>query len=88
MHLFGAAVLHSFEFLFLLFSSFFSVGDEFCDDGLIVWEFESLDGRRVSVFFVFLRFVFCLRCRLVLPLFCRRCPAGRRAFLVSGGHCL
>ena len=28
MHLFGAAVLHSFEFLFLLFSSFFSVGDE------------------------------------------------------------
>ena len=30
----------------------------------------------------------CLRCRLVLPLFCRRCPAGRCAFLVSGCHCL
>ena len=29
-----------------------------------------------------------MRCRLVLPLFCQWCPAGRRAFLVAGFHCL
>ena len=40
----------------------------------------------MSVFFCFSEV--CLRCRLVLPLFCRRCPAGRCAFLVSGCHCL
>ena len=86
MHLFGAAVLHSFEFLFLLFSSFFSVGDKFCDNGLIGLIVGSFDGRRVSVFFCFSEV--CLRCRFVLPLFCRRCPAGRCAFLVSGCRCL
>ena len=40
----------------------------------------------MSLFFCFSEV--CLRCRLVLPLFCRRCPAGGCAFLVSGCHCL